>query len=335
MIKSFLIGLFIGMGIALVTAQPQTNTTVATVFNGSAFQVPNQATGDIYYAASSTTIARLAKGTNGQVLTSNGTLPTWTTPAGGLPSGLTWTDGNLVLSGTVSDHFFLNLITDANKHFTIHGANATSGSFNAGPLNLLGGNANSDPMTGCGSGSGCNGGDVTIYAGLGIGDGILMDGYVGGSVYVRAGYGQNAAVPGDIEIGSNGTGHHIELVAGDGLVGVTENGGDITLTPGTKAGSGTNGHVIVTSGGCVGCALTGTTGAIGGGSLTAGTCASGTATVTGATTDMGVIATPVTYPGDGTDWSAYVSAANTVTVKVCALVVVTPTSTAYNVRVIQ
>ena len=81
--------------------------------------------------------------------------------------------------------------------------------------------------------------------------------------------------------------------------------------------------------------LSGTSSAIGGGSLTAGTCASGTAAVTGATTAMAVVATPVTYPGDGTDWSAYVSAADTVTVKVCALVVVTPVSSNYNVRVLQ
>ena len=80
--------------------------------------------------------------------------------------------------------------------------------------------------------------------------------------------------------------------------------------------------------------LMGTTGSIGGGVLTAGSCTSGTASVTGATTAMGVIATPVTYPGDGSTWLAYVSAGGTVTVKVCALVAVTPGATAYNVRVI-
>ncbi len=80
--------------------------------------------------------------------------------------------------------------------------------------------------------------------------------------------------------------------------------------------------------------LTGTTGSIGGGVLTAGSCTSGTAAVTGATTAMGVIATPVTYPGDGSTWLAYVSAGGTVTVKVCALVAVTPGASTYNVRVI-
>ncbi len=80
--------------------------------------------------------------------------------------------------------------------------------------------------------------------------------------------------------------------------------------------------------------LTGTTGSIGGGVLTAGSCTSGTVAVTGATTAMGVIATPVTYPGDGSTWLAYVSAGGTVTVKVCALVAVTPGASTYNVRVI-
>lgn len=81
--------------------------------------------------------------------------------------------------------------------------------------------------------------------------------------------------------------------------------------------------------------LSGTTGSIGGGALLAGACTSGTVAVTGSTTAMSVVATPVTYPGDGTDWKGYVSSAGTVTVKVCALVAVTPTAGNYNVRVIQ
>ncbi len=60
-----------------------------------------------------------------------------------------------------------------------------------------------------------------------------------------------------------------------------------------------------------------TTASIGGSALTAGTCASGTASITGVSTSMAVVATPVTYPGDAFYWKAYVSAAGTVTVKVC------------------
>lgn len=81
--------------------------------------------------------------------------------------------------------------------------------------------------------------------------------------------------------------------------------------------------------------LSGVTGSIGGGALLAGTCTSGTVGITASTTAMSVVATPVTYPGDGTDWIGYVSSAGTITVKVCALVAVTPTATTYNVRVLQ
>jgi hypothetical protein len=81
--------------------------------------------------------------------------------------------------------------------------------------------------------------------------------------------------------------------------------------------------------------LTGTTGSIGGGALTVGTCTSGTAAVTNSTTAMAVAASPVTYPGDGIYWVAYVSAAGTVTVKVCATASLTPAASAYNVRILQ
>ncbi|MCM0084391.1 hypothetical protein L4X63_22670, partial [Geomonas sp. Red32] len=77
------------------------------------------------------------------------------------------------------------------------------------------------------------------------------------------------------------------------------------------------------------------TGNIGGGALAAGACTSGTVTVSGATTSMAVVATPVTYPGDGAMWSGYVSSANTVTVKVCVMSAMTPSTSAYNVRVLQ
>lgn len=81
--------------------------------------------------------------------------------------------------------------------------------------------------------------------------------------------------------------------------------------------------------------LNGTSGSIGGGALLAGACSSGTTTVTGATTSMVALADPNTYPGDGAYWDAYVSSANTVTVKVCATVALTPTASTYNVRILQ
>lgn len=78
-----------------------------------------------------------------------------------------------------------------------------------------------------------------------------------------------------------------------------------------------------------------TTSSIGGSALAAGACASTTVAATNSTTGMPVVASPVTYPGDGAYWLAYVSAAGTVTVKVCAAVAMTPAASAYNVRVIQ
>lgn len=81
--------------------------------------------------------------------------------------------------------------------------------------------------------------------------------------------------------------------------------------------------------------LSGTTGSIGGGLLSAGSCATGTATVTGATTGMVAVANPTTYQGDGVQFQAYVSASNTVTVKACALLLITPSATTYKVRVLS
>ncbi|HEY6445170.1 MAG TPA: hypothetical protein VIY53_01820 [Acidobacteriaceae bacterium] len=84
-------------------------------------------------------------------------------------------------------------------------------------------------------------------------------------------------------------------------------------------------------------ALTGTTGSVGGSSLGAGLCAAGTASIASTTTGMVATTSPATYPGDAFTWRAYVSAAGTVTVKVCngTAAAATPTASAYNVRVVQ
>lgn len=88
-----------------------------------------------------------------------------------------------------------------------------------------------------------------------------------------------------------------------------------------------------TSGAMPSSPLTGTTASLGGSLLAAGGCTSGTVNVTGAAVGMGVLVTPNTYPGDGTDWKAYVSSANTITVKICGLILITPTATTYYVKV--
>lgn len=84
--------------------------------------------------------------------------------------------------------------------------------------------------------------------------------------------------------------------------------------------------------------LSGTTGSIGGGLLSAGSCATGTATVSGATTSMVAVAQPsdgTNIQGVGVNVSAVVTSSNTVTVSVCALLIVTPAAKTYNVRVLQ
>jgi hypothetical protein len=61
-----------------------------------------------------------------------------------------------------------------------------------------------------------------------------------------------------------------------------------------------------------------------------------TVAIAGATTSMVAITDPVTYPGDGFVWAAQITAANTVTVRVCRYATGsgTPTASTYNVRVI-
>jgi hypothetical protein len=83
--------------------------------------------------------------------------------------------------------------------------------------------------------------------------------------------------------------------------------------------------------------LAGTTSSIGGGSLAAGACTTGTASVASSTTSMAVEASPAADPGTGFTWNAFVSAAGTVTVRVCNVsgASATPAATAFNVRVIQ
>ena len=81
-------------------------------------------------------------------------------------------------------------------------------------------------------------------------------------------------------------------------------------------------------------ASTASTASIGGSVLLAGACSTGTTNVTGATTSMVAVASPVTAQPNGVQWQAYVSSAGVVTVNVCAIVGLTPTSSVYNVRVI-
>lgn len=81
--------------------------------------------------------------------------------------------------------------------------------------------------------------------------------------------------------------------------------------------------------------LTGTSGSLGGSAMTVGQTVTVNVTVTGATTSMVAVTSPQTYPGDGFCWDAYVSAADTVTVRLTCVAAGTPSSALYNVRVEQ
>lgn len=73
---------------------------------------------------------------------------------------------------------------------------------------------------------------------------------------------------------------------------------------------------------------------IGGGLLAAGGCSSTDVTITGAAVGMAVAVTPQTEPGGGSVWKAWVSSANTVRLQVCAIILSTPGSVTYQIRVV-
>lgn len=145
----------------------------------------------------------------------------------------------------------------------------------------------------------------------------------------------------EFQIGADDTGHFgmITKYRGngptDGLVLIGDTAAGVfqrsTLSPGAGVSIINGpGSITIASGN-----LSATSASIGGGALLAGACASTATTVTGATVGMAAVATPNTYPGDAAYWKSYVSAADTVTVKVCAAIALTPTASTYNIRVIQ
>jgi hypothetical protein len=72
---------------------------------------------------------------------------------------------------------------------------------------------------------------------------------------------------------------------------------------------------------------------VGGGALLAGGRSTATVTVPGARAAMHVTITPQTDPGAGYMYGGYVSANDTVTVWIMAILALTPASTVYNVLV--
>jgi len=81
--------------------------------------------------------------------------------------------------------------------------------------------------------------------------------------------------------------------------------------------------------------LVGVSGSLGGSPMTAGQTISITVAITGATVGMVATCSPRTYPGDGFCFDAYISSANTVTVRLTCVGAATPTASLYDVRIIQ
>jgi hypothetical protein len=140
------------------------------------------------------------------------------------------------------------------------------------------------------------------------------------------------------DVNNNAASHR--TVIGAGAAGNVDNSvtlgrsADVVIVPSLNA----TGCVTNTDGGQLGTAacfvqLAGTTPSIGGSSLGAGTCATGSVTVAGAVIGhtVGVSAADGSLPNALTTLSAAVTAANTVTVQVCAIAAVTPSAKAYNV----
>ncbi len=81
--------------------------------------------------------------------------------------------------------------------------------------------------------------------------------------------------------------------------------------------------------------LSATSGSLGGAPILAGQTITIATSVLGATTAMVALASPVTYPGDGFNWDAYVDTADSVTVRLTAVLAGTPNASLYNIRVVR
>lgn len=188
---------------------------------------------------------------------------------------------------------------------------------------------------------------INIVGGSGISHALLgFTDQLGGTSYAVGGIG-GVFVLGDFNPGTNTIVRALEVNGSTGTVTSStlkasssralgiNSAGQVNLNGST----GTANYVITANGGSPASwspiALSGLSPIIGGGALTAGQCASDTVSVVGADVGMGIIATPRTYPGDGAVWMAYSNATDSVTVKVCAIVALTPTSSRYDVRVVQ
>lgn len=292
---------------------------------------------------------------NGAALNLNGGPASTTAVAtAGNGGAVNLSGGNAIIGSGAATGNGGNVVIKAGLGAQSTGSQSTG---DGGSVTITGGSAGATGGANAGNG---NGGNVTITGGSAFG---ALSAKVSGNVTITGGGALSVGTdtPGNVIITSGATSTVGETQLGNGLAQVDfPAGGGRGWTLGTTSGTSnkltgtSNGGVQLGSPTGADCGsaclnvqtdirianvsvkpLSGTTGSIGGGALVAGQCTSGTVSVTNSTTSMSVIATPATYPGDGAEWEGYVSSAGTVTVKVCAIVALTPTASTYNVRVLQ
>jgi len=134
-----------GSYVDLTSYQTITNKTFesSNIWNGSTIQVhkggtgqTNYAVGDMLYATGTVTLARLARGTNGQILSTQATVPTWIDP----PVSGSGTNNEVILTdyGAVAD--FIPATGGGGSH-TTDNATAFISAYNTGqPIYIPAGN---------------------------------------------------------------------------------------------------------------------------------------------------------------------------------------------------
>jgi len=258
--------------------------------------VGSDATGDLFYRSSTGTIARLGIGTSTQVLTSNGTIPSWGAASSGVTSVVTGSNltggtitgaGTVAMAGTISPTMIgtttilggtINTVTLGTP--TTTGGTYTSGTFNSatiGTPTVTGGNIN---VVTLGSPTITLGSDAT------------------GDIFYRNAGGSVARL-------AVGTPNQIIKVSAGTLPSWGDNTADgvTSITTGTNLSGGTITSIgTISLAGTIQPTMIGTTTILGG---TINTVTMGTPTVTGGTFTTPVVSQFGTASGLGASWGTW------------------------------
>jgi hypothetical protein len=213
--------------------------------SGTTLNLGSDATGDTYYRNSSGYFTRLAAGTNGYVLTSqgSGSAPIWSS-VGGSSAGINTEvqlsngSGGFTAGGSTmaSNVFSLGLTTNASvtQDITIKNSATTS------HLRLLGRASGT---------SGIIGGQVSIISGAGNAAGVSHGGTInitGGNGGATTGNGGAINITSGSAVAGNYQGGLVSITGG--LGNGTQSGGGVTITSGSSNGTGTGGTVSLIAG---------------------------------------------------------------------------------------